>query len=183
MGKVMSKVTVETELDLANLNSANLGDSNVEENHFEGKRFEGLPDPRDVGFGTDSFQKEIVIFDGQCNFCQRQVRNLKWFDRGSRLTFVSLHDPFVNQHIPDLSFDQMMEQMYVVSVDGSRRGGAEAIRYLSRKLPLLWFGAPFLHIPFSLPIWQSAYRFIASRRYKLAGKAEDCGESCKIHLK
>lgn len=138
--------------------------------------FDGLP-------GIDSLpDADVVIFDGKCKFCQKQVRRLHWFAKG-RLTFVSLHDPRVIERFPDLSYEQMMHQMYVVTVDGERLGGAAAIKYLSRKCPRLWFAAPLMHIPFSLRFWQFAYLRVANVRYRISG-TEDCDDgSCQIHLK
>ena len=136
-----------------------------------------LPDP-DVADGTD-----VVIYDGECNFCKSQVRRLRWFDRfGPRLSFISLHDPRVGERYPDLSHDQLMEQMYVVDPKDRRHGGADAVRYLSRRLPLLWIAAPILHLPGSAGLWRWLYKQVAKRRYKLAGKSCD-GDACSIHLK
>jgi predicted DCC family thiol-disulfide oxidoreductase YuxK len=134
---------------------------------------------------------DVVIFDGKCNFCIGQVKNLKWFDGRKRLAFVSLHDDWVANNISDLSHDQLMDQMYVVpnlatGLSNQRLGGAEAIRYLTRRLPKLWIFAPLLHIPFSMPVWQWAYRQVAKRRYKIAGKqGEGCDPdgTCNLHYK
>jgi predicted DCC family thiol-disulfide oxidoreductase YuxK len=49
----------------------------------------------------------------------------------------------------------------------------EAVRYLSRRLPLLWPLAVPLHVPGSLPIWERLYRFIARNRYRIAGSCEE----------
>jgi len=139
-----------------------------------------LPDPRKHA------DADVVIYDGKCVFCQGQVKNLSRFDGGNRLAFVSLHDPWVTESWPDLTHDELMKQMYVVSrEDGQKFGGAAAIRYLSRKLPKLWLAAPFLHIPFSLPIWQWGYDLVASQRYKIANKnGEACDEdgTCDLHF-
>ena len=125
----------------------------------------------------------VVIFDGECRFCQKQVKNLKRFDSGDRLSFISLHDPRVKQRYPHLTHDQLMSQMYVISPQGNQYGGAAALRFLSRKLPRLWWSAPFLHIPFSLPLWQWFYRRIAIRRYQISERlGEQCEDSCNIHL-
>ncbi len=71
----------------------------------------------------------VVIFDGDCRFCQGQVRRLARFDLGKSLAFVSLHDPEVARRYPDLSHEQLMEQMYVVARGSGRRyGGADAFR-------------------------------------------------------
>jgi predicted DCC family thiol-disulfide oxidoreductase YuxK len=123
---------------------------------------------------------DIVIFDGECNFCTRQSRRLEGWDRSGRLAFLSLHDPRVPGMFPDLSHDQLMQQMYVVDRRGRRHGGASAVRYLTRRLPGLWWLAPLLHIPFTLPLWRWLYRRVAQRRYLLSGdKACDDGR-CEI---
>lgn len=128
-------------------------------------------------------ESSVVIFDGNCRFCQKQVKRLSRFDGGGRLSYISLHDPRVAERYPDLSHDQLMEQMYVVSPVGNRYGGAAAVRYLSRYLPRLWWLAPLLHIPFSMPLWQWLYRKVAVRRYKLSENMDDaCEDACQIHF-
>ncbi len=126
---------------------------------------------------------DVVIFDGDCNFCRSQVARLDRWDRAGRLAFVSLHDPIVAERYPDLTYEQMMAQMYLVDGDSNRHGGAAAIRYLSRNMPRLWPLAPIMHIPFSLPLWQWCYKQVARRRYKLAGKRSCDGDACEVHFK
>lgn len=138
-----------------------------------------LPDP------ADAPRADVVIYDGQCQFCTSQVRTLHRLDfGGKRLAFLSLHDRRVAERYPDLAYEQLMEQMYVVSRDGRRHGGADAVRYLSRRLPALWIAAPVLHVPGSAGVWRSMYRQIAKRRYRLAGKAgPGCeGDACSLHF-
>lgn len=140
-----------------------------------------LPDP-DSLTGAD-----VVIYDGDCNFCRSQVGNLRRLDRrGDRLAFISLHDERVTQRYPDLSHDQLMDQMYVVDTDGNRHGGSDAVKYLSRRLPILWPAMPVLHFPGTAWLWRWGYRQVAKRRYKLAGKSGnpgcDDGGSCSIHF-
>lgn len=135
-----------------------------------------LPDP------DDDPAADVVIFDGQCRFCRASVRQLKRFDCCSgRLRYLSLHDPRVAERYPDLSHEALMEEMYVVSADGHRYGGSAAVRYLSRRLPLLWWAMPILHLPGSAGLWRWLYRQVAKRRYKLAGKACE-GDSCSVHF-
>ncbi|MDA1049295.1 MAG: DUF393 domain-containing protein [Planctomycetota bacterium] len=126
---------------------------------------------------------DVVIFDGECIFCRGQVQRLARWDRAGRLAFISLHDPVVAQRYPDLTHDQMMEQMYLIDRAGNLHCGAAAFRYLSRKMPRLWLLAPLMHIPFSLPLWQWCYRQVASRRYRIAGKQACDGDACDVHFK
>lgn len=137
-----------------------------------------LPDPDSL---TDA---DVVIYDGDCNFCKSQVRTLQRLDRrGDRLAFISLHDDRVKQRYPDLTHDQLMDQMYVVDSNGNRHGGSDAVKYLSRRLPILWLAMPILHFPGTAWLWRWGYRQVAKRRYKLAGKSGcDDGGSCKVHF-
>ncbi len=141
-------------------------------------RENGLPSPADQ---PDSI---VLIYDGNCVFCTKSVKQLAKFDGSKRLAFVSLHHPFVAENYPELTHEMLMKQLYAVDQKGNYYGGAAAIRFLSRKLPLLWIIAPVMHIPFSLPLWQWAYMQIANRRYKLAKKrGVVCdGEACEIHF-
>jgi predicted DCC family thiol-disulfide oxidoreductase YuxK len=133
-----------------------------------------LPDP-DVMPAAD-----VVIWDGKCNFCRAQVERLRGFD-GDKLSYISLHDPRVAERFPNLTYEQLMDQMWVITPAGTQYGGADAGRYLSRKLPRLWWLAPWLHIPFSMPLWRRLYSKIAERRYKLAGIDCDDGGTCDVH--
>src|SRR5262245_25622434 len=83
-------------------------------------------------------EADVVIYDGQCKFCTAQVRNLLRWDKNRRLAFLSLHDPAVARCYPDLTYDQLMEQMYVVNKQGNRYAGADAFRYLTMRLPRLY---------------------------------------------
>ncbi len=135
-----------------------------------------LPDP------DESSQTDVVIYDGECNFCRAGVRKLWQLDfGGSRLSFLSLHDERVAKRYPDLSHDDLMRQMYIVDSKGARHGGADAVRYLSRRLPSLWLAAPVLHVPGTANVWRWLYTQVAKRRYKLAGKHCDNG-ACSVHL-
>ncbi len=136
-----------------------------------------LPDPDETP-GAD-----VVIYDGHCNFCTAQVSNLRRLDVGGpRLAFLSLHDQRVAERYPDLKHDDLMKQMYVIDSHDRRHGGADAVRYLTRRLPMLWIAAPILHIPGTATLWRWMYNEVAKRRYKLAGKSCE-NDACEIHFK
>ena len=130
-------------------------------------------------------QADIVIFDGHCKFCTDQVKKLACWDKnGRRLVFLSLHDPEVAKRFPDLSYDQLMEKMHLVNRHGRQYEGAAAFRYLTTRLPRLYWLAPLLYLPFSMPLWSWGYRQIAKRRYWM-GQTEDVCDSgaCRTHFK
>lgn len=135
-----------------------------------------------------------VVFDGRCRFCTRQVRWLQRFDFGRRLSFISLHDPQVSQWWPALTYDMLMEQIYVVpplaeqpdNLPARNRwfGGILGVRYVAWRVPLLWPLALLLNIPGTLRFWQALYRWIARQRYRFGklGPACDPGGTCDLHF-
>lgn len=123
-------------------------------------------------------RRDTVIYDGHCRFCRSQIALLRWLDLAGSLEFVSQHEPNVASDFPELSADDLHAQMYVIDRVGQARGGAEAVRYLSRRLPLLWPLAVPLHVPGSLPVWSAAYRFVARHRFRIAGRCDD--GSCRL---
>ncbi len=109
--------------------------------------------------------KPAVLYDGNCSLCRGQVERLRRWDRAERLEYLSLHDPQVGQRFPHLRREDLMRELHVVEVEGHAHRGAGAVRFLSRALPALWWAAPFLHVPGSLPFWQWLYHRIARSRY------------------
>ena len=122
--------------------------------------------------------RDTVIYDGCCRFCRSQVALLRRLSLGREPEFLSLHDPLVADRFPELSADDLLSQMYVIDPQGVARGGAEAVRYLSRRLPMLWPLAVLLHVPGSLPLWKRLYAFVARHRLWIAGSCDD--GACRI---
>ena len=122
----------------------------------------------------------VAIFDGQCEFCSVQATRLA--GKGGRIRLRSLHDDGVLQNYPALTVDDCMEELKLV-VDGQIFGGAEAVvraaalRYTLGKLLYVYY------IPGIRSLANMLYRWVASNRYRIAGRRrEDCetGE-CKRH--
>lgn len=140
-----------------------------------------LPTPQDRP------EADIVLYDGQCNFCRASVAKLRWWDCQGKLAYQSLHDPQVKERWPDISLERLHEEMCLVERDsgphpGRRHWGAEAIRYLTRRLRRLWWLAPVMHFPGIMLIAKRVYRVVARNRYLIAGKSVDCeGDACSLH--
>jgi predicted DCC family thiol-disulfide oxidoreductase YuxK len=117
--------------------------------------------------------RDTVIYDGRCRFCRGQIALLSRLDVLGSLAFTSLHEPSVARDFPEISRESLLEEMVVVDRRGRAWRGAGAVRYLARRLPLLWPLAVPLHIPGSMPLWQSLYRLVARNRYRIAGTCDD----------
>jgi predicted DCC family thiol-disulfide oxidoreductase YuxK len=125
---------------------------------------------------------DVVIFDGECSMCTAQVAKLLRWDGGQRLAYISLHDPEVQRRWPDMGHDRLMQEMAVVDRRGHRHWGPEAIRYLTGRLPRLWWAAPFTHFPGSMVLWRPLYRWVARNRYRFSGQRCENG-ACSLHAK
>lgn len=126
---------------------------------------------------------DVVIYDGECKFCTASVHKLNKADRGGRLSFISLHDPEVQSRWPEFTHDELMQYVYLCTPDGRKFKGAEAFKYLSTKLPLLYWMAPALYLPGLMPLWQMCYRAFAKRRYRW-GRIESCENgTCKLPMR
>jgi len=119
--------------------------------------------------------RAVVLYDGNCPLCQSWIERLRRRDRGHRLVLLSLHDPAVVRWFPDADQEQLMREIHVQDPQGRWHIGADAMRYLSRRLPRLWWLAPLLHLPFSGPLWRRLYARVADSRY------ECDGEVCPTH--
>jgi predicted DCC family thiol-disulfide oxidoreductase YuxK len=123
-------------------------------------------------------ERDTVLYDAACRFCRGQIALLRRFDLTGRLAFTSLHEPTVARDFPEIAPEDLLARMYVVDRAGRARGGADAVRYLSRRLPLLWPLAIPLHVPGTMPLWRALYGFVARNRYRIAGRCDD--GSCRI---
>jgi predicted DCC family thiol-disulfide oxidoreductase YuxK len=134
-----------------------------------------LPSPHDRP------QADILIYDGHCRICRAQIARLHRWDTRGVLAYLSLHDAEVARRFPDLSHETLMSEMVLVDQQGQRHHGAEAVRYLSRRLPRLWPLSPILHLPGMMPVWQWCYRRVANWRYRLGGRVACDDGSCQLH--
>ena len=113
--------------------------------------------------------KAVVLFDGDCAFCQRSVRILKSLDWFRRL---AMHNAREESNWPTaaepLSMPKMLEEMHLVTPDRRHTyAGFRAFRWMAWRLPLTWPLAPFLYLPGVPWLGDRVYRWIAKNRYSL----------------
>lgn len=113
--------------------------------------------------------KAVVLFDGDCGFCQRSVRILQRLDWLGKLDCRNARDPAVWPAAEQpLLMERMLEEMHVVTPDGSRtHAGFSAFRWMSWRMPPTIPLAPLLYVPGMLWLGNRVYRWIARNRYSL----------------
>ena len=121
---------------------------------------------------------DVVVYDGNCNFCNSQINIIRKLDILNKLSFISLHDPSVPILYPQVSKEKLLTQIYIFTKDNRYYGGAECIQQISKKLFILWPLYILLKIPFSFPLWDKLYKLVAKNRFKIAGTCTN--NSCKL---
>jgi predicted DCC family thiol-disulfide oxidoreductase YuxK len=137
----------------------------------------------------------LVVFDGECGFCNGAIR---WFlkrDRNDRLRFAPSSDPVVAEILASHGYSTAGDPLKIGQIGKAdiekatdtilvlREVGtpvedllvrSNAILACLRALPQPWRVLATLLRLFPRPIRESAYRFVAANRYRLAGRYEVC---------
>jgi predicted DCC family thiol-disulfide oxidoreductase YuxK len=126
--------------------------------------------------------KAVVLYDGECPFCQRSVAILRKLDTRHKLDIRDCRNPDnipeAAAHVPPKRF---LEEMHVVTPSGGIHSGFKAFRWMAGRMPLTMVLWPFLFIPGVPWIGQKVYLWVAKNRYKLV-PCDDTGE-CKVPQK
>jgi predicted DCC family thiol-disulfide oxidoreductase YuxK len=111
----------------------------------------------------------VVLFDGDCRFCQRSVAILKRLDWLNKLQYQSARQvDQLPRTDPPLDPEELMKEMHVVPRAGwPIYRGFQAFRWMAWRLPVLWLIAPLLYLPGVPWLGNKAYLWVARNRFKL----------------
>lgn len=76
----------------------------------------------------------LVLYDGDCGLCKWLLAGLLRLDRGEQLRLVALQRPEAEVLLADLDPVERMASMHLVSPEGTRLSGGEALPPLFRLL-------------------------------------------------
>jgi protein-S-isoprenylcysteine O-methyltransferase Ste14/predicted DCC family thiol-disulfide oxidoreductase YuxK len=128
----------------------------------------------------------IVLYDGQCRFCQKQSRNLLRLARPGAITLEDFHQPGVLDQYPGVSHAACMNAMHLICPDGRVFAGFEAAVRAVGTRPLLGLLASLYYVPGIRLLCDVLYSLVAAYRYRLMGRVVAAGEchdgTCALHL-
>ncbi|MBT2581494.1 thiol-disulfide oxidoreductase DCC family protein [Planococcus sp. ISL-109] len=114
----------------------------------------------------------IILFDGDCNFCDSSVQFIINHDPAGYFQFASLQSDigqeFSEKHNVPADVDSL-----VLIQDGEAYVKSQGALMISHHLTGLWKLAYYLQ-PFPRAIRDAAYDVIAKNRYKVFGKLDSC---------
>jgi len=116
--------------------------------------------------------QRIILFDGECNFCDQSVQFIIKRDPKGIFKFTSIQgeigqELLIKYHIPSSinSFILIEDDQYFIKSTGALK----VCKHLNGLWKLLYF---FILVP--RPIRDMVYAFIAKNRIKWFGKREQC---------
>jgi len=115
----------------------------------------------------------VVIYDGACVFCHRQVERLRRLDRLGRLSFIPMQAPDLEQRFPQIAGGDFNTGMRFIDAADRVYVGADAVHQIVRRLPLVRFATWLYRVPGLHWAANQAYGWIAANRFRMADPCED----------
>lgn len=114
----------------------------------------------------------IILFDGECNFCNSSIQFIIKRDKKAHFTFASLQSEIGKTYREQFGISKDVDSLVLIEGERCFIKSSAALR-ISKKLDGRWklFSA-FLLIP--PPLRNVCYDVIAKNRYKWFGKQESC---------
>lgn len=120
----------------------------------------------------DTQLKTIVLYDGQCSFCNGATQWIIARDRHAKVSFAAIEGDLGQQLMKKYQIPAEMDSLICIDNDKAYLYSSGAIRvtkYLDGAWKLVYFLTiipPFIRNPL--------YRFFAKNRYRWFGKQQSC---------
>ena len=116
--------------------------------------------------------RRIVLFDGECNFCDASVQFIIKRDKKAIFQFASLQSEVGQALIEKLAVPYTLDSIVLIEGERYYMKSTAALK-IARWLDGLWkLGYAAIVLP--KPLRDAVYSYIAKNRYKWFGKKEAC---------
>ncbi|MFD1207048.1 MULTISPECIES: DCC1-like thiol-disulfide oxidoreductase family protein [Sporosarcina] len=115
--------------------------------------------------------KRIILFDGECNFCNKSVQFIIKRDPSAHFYFTSLQSETGERYRKQYKIPDDIDSLVLIEKGKSYTKSAAAL-HIAKKLDGLWH-LLFLFILVPRKLRDGVYDYIAKNRYKWFGKNED----------
>ena len=116
--------------------------------------------------------RRIVLFDGECNFCDASVQFIIKRDKEAAFQFAALQSEVGLALVEKLAVPSTVDS--IVFIEGERYYmKSTAALKIARQLDGLW-KLSYAAIVVPKPLRDAVYSYIAKNRYKWFGKKEAC---------
>ncbi|HJF30294.1 MAG TPA: thiol-disulfide oxidoreductase DCC family protein [Sporosarcina psychrophila] len=115
--------------------------------------------------------KRIILFDGECNFCDSSVQFIIKRDPSAHFLFTSLQSEKGMELTKQYAIPSEVDSLVLIENGKAFTKSSAALR-IAKKLDGLWH-LLFLFILVPRKIRDAVYDYIAKNRYKWFGKKDD----------
>ena len=116
----------------------------------------------------------LILFDGECNLCNRSVRFITSHDSGHRFQLLSLQSDQARDLLKHSNHDAAAPNTMVLIDAGRFYFRSDAVIRIARRLRFPWNLAAYLLICFPRPLRDAAYGTLARWRYAIFGRTQAC---------
>lgn len=114
--------------------------------------------------------KRIVLFDGECNFCNSSVQFIIKRDPAAHFLFSSLQSETGEKYVKQFNIPDDVDSIVLIE-NGKAYTKSSAALHIAKKLDGLWH-LLFLFILVPRKIRDGFYDYFARNRYRWFGKTE-----------
>ncbi len=123
--------------------------------------------------------KLIILFDGGCPFCQREVSFLRSKDVSNLISFVDINSSSYKPELfSDISYREAMGRIHAIKASGEVIKNVDVFREAYRIVGLGWIYAPTT-LPVLAPVFDQVYKLWASWRLTLTCRPS-LDQLCKL---
>ena len=122
---------------------------------------------------ADQSERPVVVYDGQCPFCLKQVEKMRRRDDRGAFEYVPRQDEGLEARFPKLAEGDFNTGMRLVVPEGPIHVGADAVYHIARELRGWRLWAWLYRVPGLGLLCRVAYAWVAKNRQRLAQSCED----------
>ncbi len=115
----------------------------------------------------------LILYDPECPMCLRFKQGLEYLDKN--LTFVSARDEAVYEKFPELSRQECLEKVHLITTEKKIISGPEVVDYLLHSLPGVSKLAWLLDNDQGKKVKDYFYQKVEELR-ELTNKKDNCGQ-------
>ncbi len=117
-------------------------------------------------------EQVVVLFDGDCNFCDNTVQFIIKHDRQGHFHFASLQSAIGEQLLNQFKETKSISSIILVDKNNIYKESTAVLK-IAKRLNGLW-KLVYVFILIPAPVRNAVYRYVAKNRYKWFGKKESC---------
>ena len=116
----------------------------------------------------------IVLYDNECPLCLRFKQGLEYLDKN--LNFISARDEAIYTEFPELSRQECLEKVHLITEEKKILSGPEVVDYLAARLPGVSKFAWLLDNDQGKKVKDYFYQKVEELRELSTKKSQDCDQ-------